>query len=164
MENIYKFIDKLTPKNYYLKIFTLAISCLIISIMFNIIISELFGLEILNNSKSIRLIKKIKIIHFFITVIIGPFTETILLQWLPVFFYNEYKESNKSDLKFVLLFSFVFGLLHFYGIGYQISAFTIGFIYLILTMYFENKKYNYYFPIVFIHMFNNFIVFLASSR
>jgi membrane protease YdiL (CAAX protease family) len=164
METIYKFIDKLTPTNYYLKLITLSISCLLISIVCNIIISELFHFELVNNHKAINIIKKSKIIQFLTTVILGPFTETILLQWLPVYFYNEYKKSNKTDHIFILIFSLIFGLLHTYGIGYQISTFIIGLMYLTLTMYYADKKQNFYFPIVLIHVFNNLVVFIASSR
>ena len=153
METIYKFIDKLTPTNYNLKLITLSISCLLISIVCNIIISELFHFELVNNHKAINLIKKSKIIQFLTTVILGPFTETILLQWLPVYFYNEYKKSNKTDHIFILIFSLIFGLLHTYGIGYQISTFIIGLMYLTLTMYYADKKQNFYFPIVLIHYF-----------
>ena len=164
METIYKFIDKLTPTNYNLKLITLSISCLLISIVCNIIISELFHFELVNNHKAINIIKKSKIIQFLTTVILGPFTETILLQWLPVYFYNEYKKSNKTDHIFILIFSLIFGLLHTYGIGYQISTFIIGLMYLTLTMYYADKKQNFYFPIVLIHVFNNLVVFIASSR
>ncbi len=164
METIYKFIDKLTPTNYYLKLITLSISCLLISIVCNIIISDLFHFELVNNHKAINIIKKSKIIQFLTTVILGPFTETILLQWLPVYFYNEYKKSNKTDHIFILIFSLIFGLLHTYGIGYQISTFIIGLMYLTLTMYYADKKQNFYFPIVLIHVFNNLVVFIASSR
>jgi membrane protease YdiL (CAAX protease family) len=117
-----------------------------------------------NNHKAINIIKKSKIIQFLTTVILGPFTETILLQWLPVYFYNEYKKSNKTDHIFILIFSLIFGLLHTYGIGYQISTFIIGLMYLTLTMYYADKKQNFYFPIVLIHVFNNLVVFIASSR
>lgn len=164
MEKVYKFIDKITPQNYLIKLILISILCVIISILCNVLISYFFELEIINNSKTITIIKKIKIIHFLIIVIIGPLTETFLFQWLPVYFFKEFKESKKTDFKFVLLFSLAFGLLHSYSAGYQISGFVIGFIYLTLTMYYADKKQNFYFPIVVIHVFNNLIAFITSNR
>ena len=50
MHKLYNFIDRITPKNYWLQLLTLTFLTLFISISFNIIISDFFDIYIDENS------------------------------------------------------------------------------------------------------------------
>jgi hypothetical protein len=162
MNNYYNFLEKISPKNYFLKLCFFGFVCFFISILINSTITYFFEFNIENNSDTLLIIKKNKIIHFGLTVLIGPLTESFLFQWLPLFFYSEYKLTKKNDVLFAVVLSLIFGVLHYYNIGYQISTTIIGFFYISLTMYYESKKMNYFFPVFFIHFMNNLFVFLFA--
>ena len=163
MNKIYQLIDRITPKYYWLQLLTLTFLTLFISISFNIIISDFFDIYIdENSSPALKFFKKNIYLHFGITVLIGPLFETMLFQWLPVLFYTFFRDTKKYEVLFWLLTGTIFGLLHNYSFGYQISASLTGLIFVLLTMYYAEKKKNYFWPIFFIHLTNNLLVFLVN--
>jgi hypothetical protein len=162
MNRLYNLIDRITPKNYWLQLLTLTFYTIFISICFNLIIINLVNLPIGNaESKALNFFRKNIFLHLGMIVIIGPLAETMLFQWLPVFFYTYFRGSKKYEVLFWIITGCIFGLLHNYSFGYQIAASITGLILVLITMYYSEKEKNYFFPIFFIHLTNNLLVFLV---
>ncbi len=108
---------------------TLTFYTIFIWICFNLIINNLVNLPIGNaESKALNYFRKNIFLHIGMIVIIVPLAETMLFQWLPVFFYTYFKGSKKYEVLFGIITGCVFGLLHKYSSGYQILASITGLI------------------------------------
>ena len=141
MIKIFTFIDRVTPKNYILKLLSLTFYCIFISICFKLLISEVLNLKIVfQGNITYKLINKNIYLLFGVIVLFVPLIETTLFQWLPLLFYNYFKVSQKFDYLFILISGLIFGLIHTYSIGYQITTTIIGVIFMILSMYYADKK------------------------
>jgi hypothetical protein len=163
MNKIYQLIDRITPKNYWLQLLTITLYSLVISVCFNLFISGVLHLNFdLPDSKLFTFLRKYWIFQFAVFVIIAPLIETTILQWLPYKFYNYFKTSSKFDVLFWVFAALFFGLLHNYSFGYQIAATILGLNFVLFTMYYAEKRNNYFLPIFFIHSINNFLAFLDN--
>ncbi len=161
MNKIYQLIDRITPKNYWLQLLTITLYSFVISVSFNLFISGVLHLNFdLPDSKLFTFLKKYWIFQFAVFVIIAPLIETTILQWLPYKFYNYFKPSSKFDVLFWVFTALIFGLLHNYSFGYQIAATILGLNFVLFTMYYAEKRNNYFWPIFFIHSLNNLLSFL----
>jgi hypothetical protein len=161
VNKIYQLIDRITPKNYWLQLLTITLYSFVISVSFNLFISGVLHLNFdLPDSKLFTFLKKYWIFQFAVFVIIAPLIETTILQWLPYKFYNYFKPSSKFDVLFWVFTALIFGLLHNYSFGYQIAATILGLNFVLFTMYYAEKRNNYFWPIFFIHSLNNLLSFL----
>ncbi len=162
MNYLYKQLDKYLPKNYFLQIIVLSLLILVCSIVFNISLFEILGLELGENTMVSKLKKGNYYWYFFIAVIIEPLSETFFFQWIPIAIYKSFSHAKKYELLFTILAPLPFGLLHLYSLGYQISAYVMGFMYVVIGLYYSKKQKNYFAPIFFMHSFNNLISYLVS--
>ncbi len=162
MNYLYKQLDKYLPKNYFLQIIALSLLILVFSIVFNISLFEILGLELGENTTISELEKGNPYWCFIAMVIIAPLTETFIFQWIPIAIYKSFSYTKKYELLFAILAPLPFGLLHLYSLGYQITMYVTGFIYIVIGLYYSGKQKNYFVPIFFIHSFNNLIVYLGS--
>ncbi len=162
MNKIYQLIDRITPKNYWLQLLTLTFYTLFLSISFNLILLEVIGLQIeFPKDGIIKKIQKNIYLFFSVFVILVPLIETAIFQWLPTLLYNYFKTTKKKEVLFCAITGIIFGLTHSYTLGYQIAMSFTGIILISLTMYYSEKERNYFLPIFFIHLTNNFLVFLV---
>ncbi len=162
MNYLYKQLDKYLPKNYFLQIIVLSLLILVCSIVFNISLFEILELELGENTTISELEKGNPYWYFFIVVIMAPLIETFFFQWIPIAIYKSFSHTKKYELLFTILAPLPFGLMHSYSLGYQISIYVMGFMYIIIGLYYSGKEKNYFAPIFFIHSFNNLIVYLTS--
>jgi hypothetical protein len=96
MNKIYHFIDRITPKSYWLQLLTLTFYVLLLSISLNLILLEVVGLKFEYPKDGI--IQKIQnniYLYFAVFVILVPLIETAIFQWLPTFLYNYFKTTKK---------------------------------------------------------------------
>jgi membrane protease YdiL (CAAX protease family) len=96
-------------------------------------------------------------------VILVPLIETAIFQWLPTLLYNYFKTTKKLEILFCAITGIIFGLAHSYTLGYQIAMSFTGIILISLTMYYSEKEKNYFWPIFFIHLVNNSIVYFLKD-
>jgi len=164
MNKIYQLIDRITPKNYWLKLLTLTFYTLFLSISLNLILLEVIGLKFEYPKDGI--IQKIQnniYLYFAVLVILVPLIETAIFQWLPTLLYNYFKTTKKLEILFCAITGIIFGLAHSYTLGYQIAMSSTGIILISLTMYYSEKEKNYFWPIFFIHLVNNSIVYFLKD-
>lgn len=165
METLYKKIDKyIYGGNYYLFIGKSFLFLSLVDMIINFSLVNFFGLPYPVNLYSERLVSENFILSFVSIVFIAPAVETFLFQWLPVFIYRSFVVNidDRKDIIFSILISSLFGLLHDYSITYQISALVTGFLYVILSLFLENKRKNFFIPIFIVHLLNNLLVFLLK--
>ena len=164
MNKIYHFIDRITPKSYWLQLLTLTVYTLFLSISLNLILLEVVGLKFEYPKDGI--IQKIQnniYLYFAVLVILGPLIETAIFQCLPTLLYNYFKTTKKLEILFCAITGITFGLAHSYTLGYQIAMSFTGIILISLTMYYSKKEKNYFLPIFFIHLLNNSLVFFLKD-
>lgn len=164
MNKIYQLIDRITPKNYWLQLLTITFYTLFLSISLNLILLEVVGLKFEYPKDGI--IQKIQnniYLYFTVFVILVPLIETAIFQWLPTLLYNYFKTTKKMEILFCAITGLMFGLAHSYTIGYQIAMSFTGIILISLTMYYSEKEKNCFWPIFFIHLVNNSIVFFLKD-
>ena len=159
MKKIYTFYEKcIYSANSVIFLLKSCFFFLLLSIFVNVIINDLFNLDIASNSTASSMKKYSKWVYMLVIVFIIPVFETVIYQWLPVFIYTLVRPNNNkeySDLLFSFIFSIIFGLLHIYSLGYFISAFVIGFCYISFALFLQRIKKNYFVPIFLVHLFNN---------
>ena len=164
MNKIYHFIDRITPKSYWLQLLTLTFYVLLLSISLNLILLEFVGLKFEYPKDGI--IQKIQnniYLYFAVLVILGPLIETAIFQWLPTLLFNYFKTTKKLEILFCAITGIIFGIAHSYTLGYQIAMSFTGLILISITMYYSEKEKNYFLPIFFIHLVNNSIVYFLKD-
>lgn len=124
------------------------------------IIEEIFNYEIVLSNELLK--GKSAFEMFFLSVLIGPFLETLFYQTL--FFRilnNDFLKKNK--IRIILLSAFVFGISHFFSFFYMLYAFCGGlllswFYYIVLKNSNDHQKAT--FLTFLFHSIRNFIVFV----
>jgi len=68
------------------------------------------------------------IVFFITTIVVSPFIETFLNQYLPYLFLGKIKYFRERSYFILLCSAILFGLMHFYSLFYIFYAFLIGLI------------------------------------
>lgn len=116
MKKIYTFYEKYIYSAN--SVIFLLKSCffLLLSIFVNVIINDLFNLDIASNSTASSMKKYSKWVYMLVIIFIIPVFETVIYQWLPVFIYTLVRPNNNKEYN-DLLFSFYF-FYNFWFIAY----------------------------------------------
>lgn len=97
---------------------------------------------------------------FFFGVLIGPFFETLIFQFIII---ELIKKVSKKDLIIILSSSILFALSHYFNIYYVLMTLTIGSVmawyYLLLS---KTNKWTAFFSVFLLHSLNNLFVFCWS--
>lgn len=159
MYKVYNILDKyFFSKNYIVFIIKSCIIFFIISLFLNAIIQDIFNFELGNNT-TIETLNKYPIwVYFIVGGLVVPIFETILFQWLPIFIFTLIgSEKQLYELIFSISIALIFGMAHNYSIGYIISSFFIGFLYLCYGFFLQKRGKNFFIPIFIVHSFNNIL-------
>lgn len=98
------------------------------------------------------------LLKLLVTGLIAPVLETYLFQHLIInLFYN-----NKNLKLIIFISALLFGVSHFYDIGYVINTFFIGIVLATSYILWNSKKINPFWGTTIIHSVHNIIVIIIS--
>ena len=131
---------------------------LTIDVLCNLVFLNLFKLE-RGSNEIIR--DKGMLLTFLYTIILGPFLETLLFQFIPVKLLSTYTFFKQRKLLLALISALIFALSHIYSFYYFILSFLVGavFVFFFLIMEFKQKGAGLWHT-TFLHMIVNLMVFI----
>ncbi|RVU90935.1 CPBP family intramembrane metalloprotease [Flavobacterium columnare] len=143
-------------KRLYFRFFLFLTIAILNGYIFNFLI-KIFELKNLNNSGN-DLENFSKFSKFLIIVIVAPFIETLIFQYLPLKVLERFKIENRFLL--IIIPSLIFSLIHPYHYIYILMTFFGG---IILNSYYQISKNNnkyYFFLTTLLHSMYNLFGFL----
>lgn len=99
---------------------------------------------------------------FVLSVIIGPFIETLLFQYLIIELLYSFKKVKQNII--IIISAVAFSLIHNYNLTYIFVSFIAGLIYASYYLYLKNIKKKYPFIYIWVlHALYNFTVFILGD-
>ncbi|MFU1857268.1 type II CAAX prenyl endopeptidase Rce1 family protein [Sphingobacterium sp. NGMCC 1.201703] len=134
------------------------IAYVVIDVLCNLVLIDLLNLASVSN----EVVRDQGILKTFLfAIILGPFFETLLFQFIPVKLLSTYTFFKERKLLIALISALLFALTHTYSFYYFILSFLMGgvFVFFFLIMEFR-KKGTGLLHTIFLHAIINLIVFL----
>lgn len=153
-DKINRFLTNLTTIKF---IIVITSSMFLSSTILGIVI-DLFGITSPDTDSFIS--KSALTSQFILAVVIAPILETFLFQNCIIKFLRKIELIRQNDLIIILLSAFLFGLLHYYDLGYIINTTVLGIFLSYTFVTFEKKNISPFFVTCIIHSFKNFISFI----
>jgi uncharacterized protein len=96
--------------------------------------------------------------EFFLVVCLAPIFETIIFQFIPVYFLKRF-----DKIIIILVSSLMFGVSHWYNVMNFIHGLLVGFLFIAGYFYSIGKKLNPILTIICAHSFYNFYAFIMNN-
>jgi len=162
-------VDNIFPRRSVVKFILLYFFFILLFFIFSSSVFEFFFSPIGLSKNPISKINSIQNI-LLLTVVIGPFLETLIFQYFLIkgFYllienqpFNKTYYNKKTVLISVFLSSIIFGCMHYYSLYYIISMIILGFIFGFVFFLSITRKW-YSFPLIFLFhaLYNLTILFL----
>ncbi|MGJ1414605.1 CPBP family glutamic-type intramembrane protease [Sphingobacterium multivorum] len=153
-----KYINRLLKLPVTYLYVVMIIAYVIIDVLCNLVLIDVLKLASVSN----EVVRGQGILKIFLyTIILGPFFETLLFQFIPIKLLSTYTFFKERKLLMALISALTFALTHMYSLYYFILSFLMGIVFVFFFFITEfKKKGTGLWHTIFLHAIINLMVFL----